>query len=75
MEKRKRPSVWKFNDDDWKIHISSESLKEKIQEKFNLKKTDTIYYENGTFQEETAWDLVIPNKIINKVKKYIKDNS
>ncbi len=75
MEKRKLPSVWKFNDDEWKVHISSESLKEKIEEKFNLEKSGTIYYENGTFQEETAWDLIIPNKIINKVKKYIKDNS
>jgi|TARA_R110001592_G_scaffold261359_3_gene526235 hypothetical protein len=75
MEKKEKVSVWKFNDDEWKIHITSESLKDNVQEKFNLGKTSTIYYENGSFQEETSWDIIVPNKIINKVKKYIKDNS
>ena len=44
MEKRKLPSVWKFNDDEWKVHISSESLKEKIEEKFNLEKSGVNVY-------------------------------
>jgi hypothetical protein len=52
MEKKEKVSVWKFNDDEWKIHITSESLKDNVQEKFNLGKTSTIYYENGSFQEE-----------------------
>ena len=71
----KRNDIWKFNDEEWKIHIKDESLKVKVQEKFNIGKSGTIYYENGNFKEETSWDLIIPNAIINKVKKYIKENS
>ena len=71
----KRNDIWKFNDKEWKIHIKDESLKKNLQEKFNIGKSGTIYYENGNFQEETSWDLIVPNALINKVKKYIKDNS
>ena len=71
----KQKDIWKFNDDDWKIHISDESLKVNVQKKFNLIDTGTIYYENGNFKEETSWDIIVPNDLINKVKKYIKDNS
>jgi len=71
----KRNDIWKFNEKEWKIHIKDESLKVKVQEKFNIGKSGTIYYENGNFQEETSWDLIVPNALINKVKKYIKDNS
>ena len=71
----KRNDIWKFNEKEWKIHINDESLKVKVQEKFNIGKSGTIYYENGNFKEETSWDLIIPNALINKVKKYIKDNS
>ena len=71
----KRNDIWKFNEKEWKIHINDESLKEKVQEKFNIGKSGTIYYENGNFKEETSWDLINPNALINKVKKYIKDNS
>ena len=71
----KRNDIWKFNDKEWKIHIKDESLKKNLQEKFNIGKSGTIYYENGNFKEETSWDLIIPNALINKVKKYIKDNS
>ena len=71
----KRNDIWKFNDEEWKIHIKDESLKVKVQEKFNIGKSGTIYYENGNFKEETSWDLIIPNALINKVKKYIKENS
>ena len=67
--------IWKFNDNEWKIHITSESLKDNLQEKFNLEKSGTIYYETGNFQEETSWDIIVPNNLINKVKKYIKENS
>ena len=41
-------------------------------DKFKLD-NPTIYYENGVLSEETSWDLVVPNKILNKVKKFIKD--
>ena len=71
----KQKDIWKFNDDEWKIHISDESLKVNVQKKFNLIDTGTIYYENGNFKEETSWDIIVPNDLINKVKKYIKDNS
>ena len=71
----KRNDIWKFNEEEWKIHIKDESLKVKVQEKFNIGKSGTIYYENGNFQEETSWDLIVPNALINKVKKYIKENS
>ena len=67
--------IWKFNDNEWKIHITSELLKKNLQKKFNLEKSGTIYYENGNFQEETSWDIIVPNNLINKVKKYIKENS
>ena len=67
--------IWKFNDNEWKIHITSESLRDNLQKKFNLCKSGTIYYENGNFQEETSWDIIVPNNLINKVKKYIKENS
>ena len=71
----KRNDIWKFNDNEWKVHITSESLKKNLLEKFNLEKSGTIYYETGNFQEETSWDIIVPNNLINKVKKYIKENS
>ena len=67
--------IWKFNDNEWKIHITSESLRDNLQKKFNLGNSGTIYYENGNLQEETSWDIIVPNNLINKVKKYIKENS
>ena len=64
-------NIWKFNEDDWKVHINDESLLNKLTKKFGLERS-TIYYENGVFTKETSWDIVVPDKIINKVKKYIK---
>ena len=71
----KQRDIWKFNDNEWKVHITSESLRDNLQKKFNLGNSGTIYYETGNFQEETSWDIIVPNNLINKVKKYIKDNS
>tara|TARA_R110002020_G_scaffold444055_1_gene655407 strand:+ start:566 stop:787 length:222 start_codon:yes stop_codon:yes gene_type:complete len=71
----KQKDIWKFNDEEWKVHISDKSLKINVQKKFNLIDSSTIYYENGNLSEETAWDITVPNNLINKVKKYIKDNS
>ena len=62
--------IWKFNDNEWKIHITSESLRDNLQKKFNLEKSGTIYYENGNFQEETSWDIIVPNNLINKSEVY-----
>ena len=71
----KQKDIWKFNDEEWKIHISDKSLKINVQKKFNLIDSSTIFYENGNLSEETAWDIIVPNDLINKVKKYIKENS
>ena len=71
----KQKDIWKFNDEEWKVHISDKSLKINVQKKFNLIDSSTIYYENGNLSEETAWDITVPNNLIKKVKKYIKDNS
>ena len=75
MARKLQESIWKFNDEDWKVHITSEQLKEEVQKKFNLGKSTTTYYESGTFKEETSWDIIVPNSLISKVKQYIKDNS
>ena len=75
MEEKQQESIWKFNDEEWKVHITSEQLKEEVQKKFNLGKSTTTYYESGTFKEETSWDIIVPNSLISKVKQYIKDNS
>ena len=75
MARKRQESIWKFNDEDWKVHITSEQLKEEVQKKFNLGNSTTTYYESGTWKEETSWDLLVPDNLINKVKKYIKDNS
>ena len=75
MERKQQESIWKFNDEEWKVHITSGQLKEEVLKKFNLGNSTTTYYESGTFKEETSWDLIVPNKLITKVKKYIKDNS
>ena len=75
MTKKQQESIWKFNDEEWKVHITSGQLKEEVLKKFNLGNSTTTYYESGTWKEETSWDLIVPNKLITKVKKYIKDNS
>ena len=75
MARKLQESIWKFNDEEWKVHITSDQLKEEVQKKFNLGKSTTTYYESGTFKEETSWDIIVPNSLISKVKQYIKDNS
>ena len=70
----KQKNIWKFNEDDWKVHIKDKELLDKLMEKFGLERS-TIYYENGVFTKETSWDIIVPDKIINKVKKYIKENT
>tara|TARA_R100000278_G_C5362681_1_gene126004 strand:- start:48 stop:269 length:222 start_codon:yes stop_codon:yes gene_type:complete len=68
-------NIWKFNDNEWKVHISDNALLEQIKKKFDLGKSVTIYYESGSLSEETAWDIIVPNDKINEVKKFIKDNT
>ena len=71
----KQKNIWKFNEDDWKIHFDDNDLFDKVREEFDLGSRTTVYYEQGVLSKETSWDLVIPNDKINKVKKFIKDNT
>ena len=54
----KNENIWKFNDDEWKIHIKDDVICQKLIDNFNLERS-TIYYENGRFSEETSWDLIV----------------
>jgi hypothetical protein len=71
----KQRNIWKFNEDDWKVHITDRTLLDKIRREFEFRDVGTIYYGNGGMIEETAWDIIVPDNMINKVKKYIKENS
>ena len=71
----KQRDIWKFNDDEWKVHISDIALVNDIKIKFDLKDSTTIYYESGSLSEETSWDIVVPNDKIEEVKKFIEDNT
>ena len=70
----KNENIWKYNDDEWKVHINDASICQKLIDTFKLD-SSTIYYENGRLSEETSWDIVVPNNKINKVKKFLKDNT
>ena len=70
----KQKNIWKFNDDEWKVHISDYEVHQKLIDTFKLD-SSTIYYENGGLSEETSWDVVVPNDKIKKVKKFLKDNT
>jgi len=70
----KNENIWKFNDDEWKVHVADDNIRQKLADTFGLD-SSTIYYENGGLTEETAWDIVVPNKQIEEVKKFLKDNT
>jgi len=71
----KKENIWKFNDEEWKIHFEDMQLLEEAKKKFDLGNSITIYYESGSLSEETSWDIIVPNNKINKVKKFIKDHT
>ena len=71
----KQKNIWKFNDEEWKIHINDVELFEQTKKKFDLGNSVTIYYESGSLSEETSWDIIVTNNKINEVKKFIKDNT
>ena len=71
----KKDNIWKFNEDDWKVHFNDRELLDKVRAKFDLGPNTTVYYEQGVLSKETSWDLVIPDDKINKVKKFLKDNT
>ena len=64
-------NIWKYNDNEWKVHIEHKELYDKLIQKFDLEHS-TTYYQNGVLSEETAWDVLVPNKLIVDVKKFIK---
>ena len=70
----KNEDIWKYNDDEWKVHVRDEDVRQKLIDTFKLD-SSTIYYENGGLSEETSWDVVVPNSKIKKVKKFLKDNT
>ena len=70
----KNENIWKYNDDEWKVHVNNDIIRQKLIRTFELD-SSTIYYENGRLSEETSWDIVVPNNKINKVKKFLKDNT
>ena len=70
----KQKDIWKFNEDEWKVHIETANMCQKLVDSFGLHPS-TVYYQNGGLSEETAWDIIVPNDKINKVKKFIKDNT
>ena len=70
----KNEDIWKYNDDEWKVHVRDEDVRQKLIDTFGLD-SSTIYYENGGLSEETSWDVVAPNDKIKKVKKFLKDNT
>ena len=70
----KKENIWKFNDDEWKVHIKDDDTCQKLINNFNLERS-TIYYENGGLSEETSWDLIVPNDKIEEIKKFLKDEA
>tara|TARA_Y100000401_G_scaffold106982_1_gene100943 strand:+ start:305 stop:523 length:219 start_codon:yes stop_codon:yes gene_type:complete len=67
-------NIWKFNDDEWKVHIDKKEICDKLDMKFKLK-ASTVYYETGVLSKETSWDVIVPNKLIAKVKKLLKETT
>ena len=67
-------NIWKFNDTEWKVHIDKKEICDKLTEKFELKPS-TVYYETGVLSKETSWDVIVPNKLIAKVKKLLKETT
>ena len=71
----RQENIWKFNDEEWKVHITDAELFEQAKKKFDFGNSITIYYESGSLSKETSWDIIVPNNKINKVKKFIKDHT
>ena len=42
----KQKDIWRFNDEEWKVHIDNDKLCEELVDRFGLHRS-TIYYENG----------------------------
>ena len=71
----KQKNIWKFNEDDWKIHFDDKELLDNVRKKFNLGPVNTVYYEQGVLSEATSWDIIVPDDKIEEVKKFLKDKA
>ena len=65
-------NIWKFNDDEWKVHISDKKVCDKLSMKFNLK-ASTVYYETGVLSEEPSCEIMGPYNLISDVKTMLKE--
>ena len=71
----KQKNIWKFNKDEWKVHLTDIKLKESVCQTFNLMNQInrcTKYYDKS-FSKPIGWDIIVPDTFINDVKKHIKD--
>ena len=71
----KQKNIWKFNEDDWKIHFDDKDLLDKVREEFDLGSSTTVYYEQGVSSKATSWDLIVKDNKIEEVKKFLKDKA
>ena len=67
-------NIWKFNDDEWKVHVNKKEICDKLDMKFKLK-TSTVYYETGVLSKETSWDIIVPNNLIADVRRLLKETT
>ena len=70
----KNENIWKFNDDEWKVHVNKKEICDKLDMKFKLKNS-TVYYETGVLSKETSWDIIVPNNLIADVKRLLKETT
>ena len=71
----KQKDIWKFNEDEWKVHITDSKLLKSVGQTFNLLNhidRFTKYYD-GDINNTIVWDILVLDTFIEDVKKYIKD--
>ena len=61
--------VWKYIDTDYKVYTESKEIYNKLQLKKYKSKLSATYSKGNKI---IGWDFVVPETIINEVKKLIK---
>ena len=69
-----RKNIWKYGNDEWKVHIDDSNISKRICEELNLDKS-THYYENGDLSNETSCDFIVNKKQLDKIEKLLKENT